>query len=254
MSKSGKIFEDADKPLLFRLLWKGNWPLLDPQQLYAKASVFGIMTTTQPASTKDDILQYLLKNGQSTAQDLAEELSISPQATRRHLKDLEGEGLIEYFAVQNKIGRPQHIYRLSRQGRGRFPHNYDNFAVSFLNTLVETVGEQQVGEILKKQWQRKAAEYQLRLGKGSLGERMRKLLEIRQEEGYMAELVALEAENSYVLAEHHCAIAEVAGSYPSICGHELEMFAIILPDCTIERTHWINQGEQRCGYLIKSKR
>lgn len=76
------------------------------------------MTTTQPASTKDDILQYLLKNGQSTAQDLAEELSISPQATRRHLKDLEEEGLIEYFAVQNKIGRPQHIYRLSRQGRG----------------------------------------------------------------------------------------------------------------------------------------
>lgn len=211
------------------------------------------MTTTQPASTKEDILQYLLKNGQSTAQDLAEELSISPQATRRHLKDLEGEGLIEYFAVQNKIGRPQHIYRLSRQGRSRFPHNYDNFAVSFLNTLVETVGEQQVGEILKKQWQRKAAEYQLRVGKGSLEERMTKLLEIRQEEGYMAELVALEAENSYVLAEHHCAIAEVAGSYPSICGHELEMFAIVLPDCTIERTHWINQGEQRCGYLIKSK-
>ena len=253
MSKSRKISEDAGKPLLFRLLCRGNWPLLDPQQLYAKASVFGIMTTTQPASTKDDILQYLLKNGQSTAQDLAEELSISPQATRRHLKDLEGEGLIEYFAVQNKIGRPQHIYRLSRQGRGRFPHNYDNFAVSFLNTLVETVGEQQVGEILKKQWQRKAAEYQLRLGKGSLGERMRKLLEIRQEEGYMAELVALEAENSYILAEHHCAIAEVAGSYPSICGHELEMFALLLPDCTIERTHWINQGEQRCGYLIKSK-
>ncbi|MDJ0546708.1 MAG: iron-sulfur cluster biosynthesis transcriptional regulator SufR, partial [Microcystis sp. M53601_WE4] len=25
------------------------------------------------------------------------------------------------------------------------------------------------------------------------------------------------------------------------------------PDCTIERTHWINQGEQRCGYLIKCK-
>lgn len=253
MSKSRKICEDAGKPLLFRLLCRGNWPLLDPQQLYAKASVFGIMTTTQPASTKDDILQYLLKNGQSTAQDLAEELSISPQATRRHLKDLEGEGLIEYFAVQNKIGRPQHIYRLSRQGRSRFPHNYDNFAVSFLNTLVETVGEQQVGEILKKQWQRKAAEYQLRLGKGSLGERMTKLLEIRQEEGYMAELVALEAENSYILAEHHCAIAEVAGSYPSICGHELEMFAMLLPDCTIERTHWINQGEQRCGYLIKCK-
>ncbi|MGB5772809.1 MAG: iron-sulfur cluster biosynthesis transcriptional regulator SufR, partial [Crocosphaera sp.] len=59
--------------------------------------------------------------------------------------------------------------------------------------------------------------------------------------------------DGYILAEHHCAISEVAESYPTVCGHELEMFAAILPDCTIERTHWINQGEHNCGYLIKVK-
>jgi DeoR family suf operon transcriptional repressor len=211
------------------------------------------MTTTQPASTKEDILQYLLKNGQATAQDLAETLQISPQATRRHLKDLEGEGSIEYRSVQVGMGRPQHIYHLSRQGRARFPHNYDNFAVSFLDTLVETVGEQQVGEILRKQWERKAEEYRQRVGQGSLTERMKKLVEIRREEGYMAELLPVEEKKSYILAEHHCAISEVAESYPSICGHELEMFSIVLPDCQVERTHWINQGEHRCGYWISVK-
>jgi DeoR family suf operon transcriptional repressor len=66
-------------------------------------------------------------------------------------------------------------------------------------------------------------------------------------------LVADREPPEYILAEHHCAIAEVAESYPSVCGHELEMFALVLPDCTIERTHWLNQGEHRCGYLIKSK-
>jgi DeoR family transcriptional regulator, suf operon transcriptional repressor len=212
------------------------------------------MNSTQPASTKDDILQYLLKHGQATAQDLAESLEISPQATRRHLKDLEGDGLIEYQAVQGGMGRPQHIYHLSRQGRARFPHNYDDFALSFLNTLAETVGEQQVGEILRKQWQRKAAEYGQRVGTGSFEERLTNLMEIRREEGYMAELVEIESQKSYILAEHHCAISEVAESYPSICGHELEMFSIVLPDCTVERTHWINKGEHRCGYLIKAKR
>jgi DeoR family transcriptional regulator, suf operon transcriptional repressor len=211
------------------------------------------MNSTQPASTKDDILQYLLKHDRATAQTLAESLEISPQATRRHLKDLEGEGLIEYQSVQSGMGRPQHIYHLSRQGRARFPHNYDDFALSFLNTLAETVGEQQVGEILRKQWQRKAAEYRQRVGTGSFEERLTNLMEIRREEGYMAELVELEAQKSYILAEHHCAISEVAESYPSICGHELEMFLIVLPDCTVERTHWINKGEHRCGYLIKRK-
>ncbi|MEG3439089.1 iron-sulfur cluster biosynthesis transcriptional regulator SufR [Pannus brasiliensis CCIBt3594] len=211
------------------------------------------MTTTQPTTTKDDILEYLLKNDRATAQELAETLDISPQATRKHLKDLENEGLIEYRSIQNGMGRPQHLYHLSRTGRARFPHNYDDFAVSFLDTLVETVGEQQVGEVLRKQWERKAGEYRRRVGTGLLEERLTNLMEIRREEGYMAELLPVETQKSYILAEHHCAISEIAESYPSICGHELEMFSIVLPDCTIERTHWMNGGEHRCGYLIKAK-
>lgn len=212
------------------------------------------MATIQPTSTKQDILQYLLRQGEASAQTLAETLEISPQAIRRHLKNLHSEGLIEYRVTQGGMGRPQHIYCLSRQGNALFPHSYDNFAVSFLDTLVETVGEQQVTEVLKKQWQRKAQEYRKRVGTGPLGERVMKLAQIRQEEGYMAQLhlVADKDPPEYILAEHHCAIAEVAESYPSVCGHELEMFALVLPDCTIERTHWLNQGEHRCGYLIKS--
>ena len=56
-----------------------------------------------------------------------------------------------------------------------------------------------------------------------------------------------------ILVEHHCAISEVAESYPTVCGHELEMFGAILPDCAIKRTHWINNGEHSCGYLIQLK-
>ncbi len=221
---------------------------------------FRKMTITQPPSTKQDILQYLLKNGQASAQELADDLEISAQAIRRHLKDLENEGLIEHHTVQFGMGRPQHIYHLSKQGRDRFPQGYSEFAVSFLDTLVETVGEKQVGEVLRKQWERKAEEYRQRVGQGTLKERVTKLVQIRQEEGYMAELLLIEGANSqnlaqerYILAEHHCAISEVAESFPSVCGHELEMFSAVLPDCTIERTHWINKGEHNCGYLIQAK-
>jgi DeoR family transcriptional regulator, suf operon transcriptional repressor len=211
------------------------------------------MTTTGFPSTKQDILQHLLKQGQSTAQELAKSLNISPQATRRHLSELEAEGLIVHQSVQTGMGRPQYIYKLSRQGRDLFPHRYGEFAVSFLDTLAETVGEKQVGEVLRKQWERKVLEYRDRLGIGSLKERIAKLVQLRQEEGYMAELHQVENRQQFLLAEHNCAISEVAESYPSVCGHELEMFAALLPDCTIERTHWINNGEHRCGYLIKAR-
>lgn len=217
------------------------------------------MTLIQPPSTKEDILNYLLRSDQATAQELADLLEISPQAIRRHLKDLETEGLIEHRAVQVGMGRPQYYYQLSKQGRDRFPNRYGEFAVSFLDTLVETVGEKQVGEVLKKQWQRKADEYRQRIGSGSIQARVKKLVELRREEGYMAELHPVNHNGyadseQFVLAEHHCAIAEVAESYPTVCGHELEMFSAILPDCAVERTQWINNGEHSCGYLIQPRR
>lgn len=211
------------------------------------------MTTIGIPSTKQSILQHLLKQGQATAQQLAQALKISPQATRRHLNELEAEGLIEYQSTQTGMGRPQHLYQLSQQGRSLFPHSYGEFAVSFLDTLAETVGKEQVSKILEKQWQRKAAEYRDRIGKGSLQQRVAKLVQLRQEEGYMAELHSVKGnKQQFILAEHNCAISEVAESYPSICGHELEMFGAVLPDCTIERTHWMNNGEHRCGYLISA--
>jgi DeoR family suf operon transcriptional repressor len=217
------------------------------------------MTITQQPSTKQDILQYLLRQDQATAQELAETLEISAQAIRRHLKDLETEGLIEYKSVQGGMGRPQHVYNLSRKGRDRFPNRYDEFAVSLLDTLTETLGQEQASSILRQQWQRKAQAYRTRVGTGSVQERVAKLVELRRAEGYMTEWYALEsqrlndsADHQFMLTEHNCAISNVAESFPSVCGHELEMFAAVLPDCTVERTHWINQGEHQCGYLIKS--
>lgn len=209
------------------------------------------MMPVQPPSTKEDILQLLLKAGQATSQSLADSLGMSPQAIRRHLKDLQIEGLVEHQAIQSGMGRPNYVYQLSRKGRERFPSQYDQFAVSLLDTLTETVGSDQVGDILRHQWQRKAQDYCRSLGSAPLEERVRQLVALRQAEGYMAELHQGDEENTYVITEYNCAISQVAASYPAICGHELSMFAVALPDCQVERTHWLVRGENRCGYLIR---
>jgi DeoR family transcriptional regulator, suf operon transcriptional repressor len=211
------------------------------------------MTIKELQSSKESILRYLLKNKQATVQELAKELEISLQATRRHLKDLSEEQLIEYKISQKGMGRPNYVYQLSNKGKERFPNAYGEFAVSFLDTLAQTLGSEQIENVLKKQWSKKAHEYRDYLGQGDLGNRVKKLVELRQQEGYMAELLPVQEGQEYILAEHHCAIAEVAESFPSVCGNELDMFAIALADCIIERTHWLNDGQHRCGYLIKKK-
>ncbi|MEL6130358.1 MAG: iron-sulfur cluster biosynthesis transcriptional regulator SufR [Cyanobacteria bacterium J06636_28] len=211
------------------------------------------MMSAQQPSTKDDILQFLLKSGQSTAQALAENLGVSPQAIRRHLKDLQTEELVEHQAMQSGMGRPNYIYQLSSKGRAQFPSQYDQFAVSLLDTLTETVGPEQVGVILRQQWHRKAQHYCETLGSGPLPERVQQLVNLRQAEGYMTEFHHGEDEDTYIITEYNCAISQVAESYPAVCGHELAMFAVALPDCQVERTHWLVRGEHLCGYKIAKK-
>lgn len=218
------------------------------------------MTAIQQPSTKQDILNYLVKRDQASAHDLAEHLSISPQAVRRHLKDLEDEGLIEHHAIQVGMGRPNNLYQLSRKGRDRLPDQYNDFALSLLDTLAETVGKEQVSHILRKQWERKALDYREQVGTGPLPERVANLVELRRIEGYMAEWYSVEPEpdvddgrQRFIITEYNCAIAQIAESFPSICGHELEMFQLALHDCKVERTHWLVHGEHRCGYLIQPR-
>ncbi|MFK8186077.1 MAG: iron-sulfur cluster biosynthesis transcriptional regulator SufR [Phormidesmis sp.] len=236
------------------------------------------------SSIKEDILRFLLKQGTATAGAIAKQLEVTPQAIRRHLKTLEGNGLIEHQTAQEGIGRPNHLYKLSRQGRDHFPAQYDQFALSLLNTVADTMGPEHVGKLLKHQWQKKAKEYREKLGEAPLNERMQTLVKLRQAEGYMAECYPAEeiapkdsmakdstakdpiseevdppsggnasAQDAFVITEYNCAIAQIAESYPTVCGYELAMFAIALPDCSVERTHWLVNGEHQCGYLVKTK-
>jgi DeoR family transcriptional regulator, suf operon transcriptional repressor len=215
------------------------------------------LLSTKPESTKQEMLHFLLR-GQSSAQVLAEHLEISPQAIRRHLKDLTEEGLIQIAAsAKSGLGRPQHFYVLTKLGRDRLPASYDRFAIDLLTSMLNTLGKEQAAQVLGRQWQTKAMQYHEQLGQEALELRLEKLAMLRRKEGYVTEWYSVPGENpklatsSFIFTEYNCAIAQIAESFPSVCTHELEMFATALPDCQVERTHWMIDGEHRCGYLIR---
>ena len=218
------------------------------------------MSTPLHPSTKDDILRYLLQKGQSTAQELADNLGISPQAIRRHLKDLEAETLIVHQAVSSGLGRPQYVYHLSKTGRSYFPEAYDRFALGLLDTLAATVSPEQLQDILRQQWERKGLEYRQQIGNLPFAQRVKRLVDLRRSDGYMTDCdrpdsvmaEPLEGE-AFMITEYNCTIANVAESFPSICDYELELFRSALgEDCQVERTHWMIEGEHRCGYLVRT--
>ena len=85
-----------------------------------------------------------------------------------------------------------------------------------------------------------------------LRRKLQKLVEIRTEEGYMAELRS-EGAGQYLFIENHCPICAAASSCTGLCANELILFRTILgPGTNVERVEHILAGQRRCVYRVST--
>ena len=90
-------------------------------------------------STRDKILQSLLKKPRSTINDLAEAVGINPISVRHHLTNLQMEGLVESQEERHGVGRPRLVYVLTDEGMERFPTRYMLLTTRLLSQMKETM-------------------------------------------------------------------------------------------------------------------
>ncbi|NVJ55194.1 MAG: hypothetical protein HWE19_02400 [Vibrionaceae bacterium] len=83
----------------------------------------------------------------------------------------------------------------------------------------------------------------------TLEQKLARLVELRQQEGYMAELE--EKSEQFFLIENHCPICKAAKRCPSLCQSELNIFQRLLGEqYLVTRREHIVSGERRCVYNI----
>jgi predicted ArsR family transcriptional regulator len=82
------------------------------------------------------------------------------------------------------------------------------------------------------------------------GERVRELAAILDADGYMAESQQT-GPGVWLIAEHNCAILDVAARYRIACGSEIAFLREALPDASIERVQHIASGGHMCAYEVR---
>src|SRR6185503_3630521 len=82
-----------------------------------------------------------------------------------------------------------------------------------------------------------------------LGPKLKRLAQLRDGEGYMADLRS-EGRGRYLLVENHCPICAAARACQGFCRSELSMLQALLPDCAVERVDHVLAGARRCAYRI----
>jgi predicted ArsR family transcriptional regulator len=111
-------------------------------------------------------------------------------------------------------------------------------------------GERKVDELFQHRAEALASELETRVQGATLQERLRQVVQVLEEQGYMPELVKLqEGHERYLLTEHHCPIFQVAKAFQQACSCELDVLLRLL-QAKVERCEHRIIGHPNCSYLI----
>jgi predicted ArsR family transcriptional regulator len=90
-------------------------------------------------STRDRILQTLLRQPGRTIAELAEAVGINPISVRHHLSNLQVEGLVSFEEQRHGVGRPRLVYMLTEAGMEKFPTRYLRLTTRLLAQMKESM-------------------------------------------------------------------------------------------------------------------
>jgi DeoR family suf operon transcriptional repressor len=217
----------------------------------------GVVTSFSPtldaqAGGRHGILLALKKRGRARADELAEQLGITPSAVRQHLSGLLADGLVAFEEIRSGPGRPKHVYRLTPAADGLFPKTYSELT----NELLDYAGTTQPGlvdELFEMRRQRRVDGAVARLAGKPFDDRVTELARILDEDGYLADIEQLD-DGTWRIVEHNCAILGVAERFGQACSSEIGFLREALPDAEIERTHHMMAGAHMCAYEVRERR
>ncbi|USD60661.1 transcriptional regulator [Vibrio sp. SCSIO 43140] len=201
----------------------------------------------------DHIIDIIKREGAVTAKRIAERLGITTMGARQHLQSLEEDGLLRFEDVKVKVGRPNRHWSLTAQGHARFSDRHSDLTIQFIDAIENVFGSEGLEKVSKEREFNTLSTYQPHFDElPDLQSKVRKLTELREKDGYMAELE--QTDDGFVLIENHCPICKAASRCEALCQSELNVFqALVGSDVNVERDEHIVKGARRCVYKFHAK-
>jgi DeoR family transcriptional regulator, suf operon transcriptional repressor len=200
-------------------------------------------------STKDKILQTLLRHPKVTINELAEAVEINPISVRHHLTNLQMEGLIEAAEVRHGVGRPRLVYSLTQDGMERFPTKYLRLTTRLLTQMKETMPAPVVAKLFNQIAEDLASEYSSQIQGLSMEERLEFVKELLAQEGFTVEWEKKGSE--YQIHEISCPYYQIGIAHPEVCTVDQTLISKMLA-LPANKVQCILDGGSHCTYVVQT--
>ncbi len=201
-------------------------------------------------STRDRILQTLLRQPRTTINALAEAVGINPISVRHHLTNLQVEGLVSNEEERHGVGRPRLVYFLTEAGTERFPTRYLRLTSRLLDQLKSTMPEPMVGKLFSQMASDMAKDYTDQMKGLSMEERLDLTKILLAEEGFTVEWE--KAGNQYQIHEITCPYLRIGQSHPEVCTVDQTLISKMLA-VPAEKVQCILSGDAHCTYVVQAE-
>src|SRR5512142_2790489 len=199
-------------------------------------------------STRDRILQTLLRQPRRTINELAEAVGINPISVRHHLTNLQMEGLVAAEEERHGVGRPRLVYFLTEDGLEKFPTRYLRLTTRLLAQMKETMPAPLVSQLFSQIAEGLADEYTDQMQGLSMEERLDFVKTMLGEEGFTVEWE--KSGEQYKIHEISCPYYQIGVNHPEVCTVDQALISKMLA-VPAEKVQCLLNGGAHCTYVVQ---
>lgn len=202
--------------------------------------------------TKKNIIDLIKRSGTLSIDEAVEQMSLAKTTLREHFLQLERDGYVEREYVRSGPGRPRLQYQLTPKGNSQFPSSESRLIRNLIKYLKSEGNEQLVENFFEDFWDQRLEEAREQIEEAGANDpvsKIRVLMEMLEEEGFMPEFDFDEESEKLMVKECNCPFSEVIRETRLPCKLE-EIFYKKLFNENAERISYIAEGDYSCSYDI----
>ena len=199
-------------------------------------------------STRMEVLELLRRKGRSSAESIAADLGVTPNAVRQHLTNLEREGFVVSQPERSGRGRPSLLFALTERADSVFPKRYGQLASMVLQEVQEMGGPEALDDIFARVAARHAEAIVRDLEGLDFDEKLRRVVAWIGRAGTLVEQT--ESSEGIKVTIHNCPFRNTALKFPQVCTITPQLISR-LTGAAISQADSIHRRDPYCSFVVQ---
>ena len=199
-------------------------------------------------STRMEVLELIRRHGPRSAETIAAELEVTPNAVRQHLTNLERDGFVVSHPERHSRGRPALLFALTERADSVFPKRYGQLATMVLREVEEVGGPAALDDIFARVAARHASAIESDLVGLDFDEKLSRVVDWIGRAGTLAEQT--EAPEGVKVTIHNCPFRNTALKFPQVCTITPQLISRLL-GAAVSQSDSIHRRDPYCSFVVQ---